>query len=200
MNKTFSKRLAALSLCAAMAFALAACGHDEPEPDPHEGMAYVNTGASWEWIYPAEGVAVSDFREEEFDLSGEIPEYTGSGYDTRLGIDVSFYQGDIDWETLAENDIKFVFIKATEGSTERSYRLYLSGDYEEYDIWIRNVITEPSLSDGREWTFWQYTDREVLDGYIGDEEHIDVNVFNGSSEEFEAYLAEKSYKNRDNEQ
>lgn len=116
------------------------------------------------------------------------------------GVDVSWYQGDIDWETLAENDIKFVFIKATEGSTERSYRLYLSGDYEEYDIRIRNVITEPSLSDGREWTFWQYTDREVLDGYIGDEEHIDVNVFNGSSEEFEAYLAEKSYKNRDNEQ
>lgn len=212
------------------------------------------------------------------------------------GVDVSWYQGDIDWETLAENDIKFVFIKATEGSTyvddkfsynfneaqktslavgayhffsydsggktqaenfintvtpfegmlppvidlefygdkgsnpperehvdeqlkimldmletyygqkpiiyatERSYRLYLSGDYEEYDIWIRNVITEPSLSDGREWTFWQYTDREVLDGYIGDEEHIDVNVFNGSLEEFEAYLAEKSYKNRDNEQ
>ena len=111
MNKTFSKRLAALSLCAAMAFALAACGHDEPEPDPHEGMAYVNTGASWEWIYPAEGVAVSDFREEEFDLSGEIPEYTGSGYDTRLGIDVSFYQGDIDWEAVRDAGVEFAIIR-----------------------------------------------------------------------------------------
>ena len=32
------------------------------------------------------------------------------------GVDVSSYQGDIDWEKLSENDISFAFIKATEGS------------------------------------------------------------------------------------
>lgn len=32
------------------------------------------------------------------------------------GVDVSAYQGDIDWETLAAEDISFAFIKATEGS------------------------------------------------------------------------------------
>lgn len=32
------------------------------------------------------------------------------------GVDVSFYQGDIDWETLASQDIDFAFVKATEGS------------------------------------------------------------------------------------
>lgn len=32
------------------------------------------------------------------------------------GVDVSSYQGDIDWETLAAQDIQFAFIKATEGS------------------------------------------------------------------------------------
>lgn len=32
------------------------------------------------------------------------------------GVDVSEYQGEIDWEVLAEQDIQFAFIKATEGS------------------------------------------------------------------------------------
>lgn len=32
------------------------------------------------------------------------------------GIDVSAYQGDIDWELLSQQEIDFTFIKATEGS------------------------------------------------------------------------------------
>ena len=32
------------------------------------------------------------------------------------GVDVSSYQGEIDWETLENQDIDFAFIKATEGS------------------------------------------------------------------------------------
>lgn len=199
------------------------------------------------------------------------------------GVDVSSYQGDIDWEKLASQEVAFAFIKATEGSsfvddyfeynyseaqksgiavgayhffsydssgktqaenfietvkpfdgmlppvidlefygdkernlperedveaelrdyiaeiegyygmkpiiyaTEKSYRLYLSEDYGEYDIWIRNVLTKPTLSDGRDWTFWQFTNRETLDGYNGKERFIDVNVFCGSKEEFDAY-------------
>lgn len=35
-------------------------------------------------------------------------------------------------------------------ATEKSYALYLSGDYKEYDIWIRNVMAKPHLSDARE--------------------------------------------------
>ncbi len=207
------------------------------------------------------------------------------------GIDVSSYQGEIDWGILSSQNISFAFIKATEGSsfvdqcfsynyeeakktelavgayhffsydsegqkqaenfintvapyegmlppvidlefygdkeenppereyvdeqlkamldaleehyqlkpiiyaTEKSYELYLSGDYEEYDIWIRNVITKPKLSDDREWTFWQYTNREKFDGYVGQEKYIDVNVFNGDVEDFNAYLQLNSYRN-----
>lgn len=199
------------------------------------------------------------------------------------GVDVSSYQGEIDWHTLSSQNISFAFIKATEGSsfadpcfeynfseaqkceiavgayhffsydspgatqaenfiktvnpfegmlppvidlefygdkkkdppnreyvsselkdmltaledyyglkpiiyaTELSYKLYLSEEYAEYDIWIRNVLTSPTLSDGRQWTFWQYADRETLDGYNGKEKHIDMNVFNGSCEEFALY-------------
>ena len=199
------------------------------------------------------------------------------------GVDVSSYQGTIDWPVLAESGISFAFIKATEGSsfidqcfkynyaeaqktslrigayhffsfdsagdtqaenfistvsgfsgmlppvidlefygekqsnpppqaevrheldvmlqrleanygikpviyaTEDSYEQYLAGGYEDYDIWIRDVIGNPELSDGREWTFWQYTNRERLSGYKGEERFIDMNVFAGTADEFENY-------------
>nr|HPZ53078.1 lysozyme [Clostridia bacterium] len=38
--------------------------------------------------------------------------------------------------------------------------------------------------DDREWTFWQYSDRGRLNGYDGVERFIDLNVFNGTREEF----------------
>ena len=69
-------------------------------------------------------------------------------------------------------------------ATKESYDDYLSGEYKEYDIWIRNVINYPSLSDEKKWTFWQYTNRARLNGYSGREKYIDVNVFNGTKEEF----------------
>lgn len=47
---------------------------------------------------------------------------TEAGYDPSepypvKGVDVSIYQGDIDWEGLRSEDIEFVFIKATEGAS-----------------------------------------------------------------------------------
>lgn len=200
------------------------------------------------------------------------------------GVDVSHYQGEIDWQTLAGNDIDFAFIKATEGSayadarfeynfteaaktelrigayhffsfesdglsqatnfintvpkqenmlppvidlefygsydedelnrervvselhrmifslrtyygvepiiytTKELYSLYIAGDFEENAIWIRSVYGDVgSLSDGREWTFWQYSNRGRLEGYSGDERFIDLNVFNGTEEEFQKF-------------
>lgn len=199
------------------------------------------------------------------------------------GVDVSSYQGDIDWKKLSSQGISFAFIKATEGSshedqyfkynyreaqkaglrvgayhffsydsegrtqaenfintvekyesmlppvidvefygdkesnppdktavheqmdimvslleehygmkpiiyaTAKSYSMYIKGDYKDCDIWIRNVVIKPRLDDGRKWTFWQYTDKETLEGYSGKERYIDMNVFCGSREEFEGY-------------
>ena len=72
-------------------------------------------------------------------------------------------------------------------ATEKSYKLYIADDFKDYDIWIRNVFFEPTLCDGRTWTYWQYTDREKLSGYVGKEKHIDMNVYNGTMEEFKKY-------------
>lgn len=172
------------------------------------------------------------------------------------GVDLSSYQGEVDWDVLSKQNIDFAFIKATEGSTHidpyykynienalkthlrvgsyhffsfessgsqqadnfianvaktenmlppvvdiefyadyksnppdkenvrknlkemleklenyygmkpiiyatgTSYRHYISGSFSEYDIWIRDVYFTPSLADDREWTFWQYSDKE----------------------------------------
>lgn len=43
------------------------------------------------------------------------------GYAVR-GVDVSSYQGDIDWDVLAEEDIDFAIMKATEGSGDQDER------------------------------------------------------------------------------
>lgn len=214
--------------------------------------------------------------------TGRIPlnRPSASRYPVR-GVDVSSYQGEIDWPVLAAQNIRFAFIKATEGAlhrqpvclqlgggpenrlragayhfsattaretrrpfhrnsarrrgdaaagrgrgilwrqgkepaarrrsarqpsallnalkehygmkpilyaTRKSYELYIQGAFEENDIWIRSVITEPSID--RPWTFWQYSNRTVLDGYRGKERYIDMNVFQGTEEEFARYPGE----------
>ncbi|KAB7667089.1 glycoside hydrolase family 25 protein [Bacillus sp. B1-b2] len=72
-------------------------------------------------------------------------------------------------------------------TTNKAYDLYIKEEFEDTDIWIRDVWTKPTLPDQRDWTFWQYTDKEKLEGYNGEEEFIDVNVFHGSLEEFILY-------------
>lgn len=72
-------------------------------------------------------------------------------------------------------------------ATGKSYERYLKYAYPENPIWIRNIVSEPRLPDGRDWTFWQYTDRARLPGYQGEERFIDLNVFAGSEEAFMAF-------------
>ena len=195
-------------------------------------------------------------------------------YEVR-GVDVSSYQGEIDWPVLAGQDIDFAYVKATEGSgfvdsrfaenlrgardagllvgayhffsfespgrsqaeqviatvpadrgllpvavdvehygtffrdppdadkvraelevlvatlrehygvepviyaTQAAYSRYVAGGFPDTPLWIRAVYLPPRVSDGRDWTFWQYSHRDRLDGYDGEESFIDMNVFWG---------------------
>ena len=197
------------------------------------------------------------------------------------GVDVSHYQGTIDWETLSQQNLDFAVIKATEGSThiddrfeenwqaaeqthlylgayhffsfdsegdrqaasyidtvgnldgklapvvdveyyrnkksnppartdvvknlgalldalEQHYQIkpiiyttftvyneYIKGEFEEYPLWVRSIYCPPEVLFGNKWSFWQYMDTAMLDGYAGDEKYIDVNVFRGTMEELE---------------
>ncbi len=205
------------------------------------------------------------------------------GYEVR-GVDVSHYQGNIDWKILADEDIDFAFIKATEGSghvdtrfyenwaaaddtdlkvgayhffsfdspaetqaqlyietvgdlsgrlipvvdiefygdkfsnppkeeelvaelktllslleaeygvkpmvytTYTFYYKYLNGELDGYPLWIRNIYFSPNVDMRGKWTFWQYTDQAMLNGYSGAEEHIDLNVFYGNLDKLDEYV------------
>lgn len=205
---------------------------------------------------------------------------TAAKFDVR-GVDVSAYQGEIDWPVLADQDLDFAFVKATEGSSHVDARFaanwagaqdadlvvgayhflsfespgadqaanvvenvpadpgtlppvvdveyygqfmtdpptvdelrgildpllaaleehygappiiyttqevrgsYLGDDYDRYPLWIRSVASSPELPK-QKWEFWQYSDRDVLPGYDGEEDHIDMNVFDGTLDELRA--------------
>ncbi|MDE6363158.1 MAG: hypothetical protein K2L86_02665 [Lachnospiraceae bacterium] len=197
------------------------------------------------------------------------------------GVDVSHYQGTIDWEILSQQNLDFAVIKATEGSShiddrfvenwqaaeqthlylgayhffsfdsdgdkqaasyietvgnldgklapvvdveyygnkksnpparadvvqnlgafldtlEQHYQIkpiiyttftvyneYIKGEFEDYPLWVRSIYCPPAVLFGNRWSFWQYMDTAMLDGYAGDEKYIDVNVFRGTMEELE---------------
>jgi len=69
--------------------------------------------------------------------------------------------------------------------TQRAWRLYIRDNFDDCDLWIRDVYLWPR--PGQNWVFWQFTDRARLDGYDGDEPCIDVNVFHGTEDEFTRY-------------
>ena len=198
------------------------------------------------------------------------------------GIDVSRYQGEINWQEISLQDIKFSFIKATEGTsyvdpkfnenavssisngihagayhffsaespgetqaenfieailpysfdlppvldfeisksvsdkenvirealvflqeienqfkvkpliytTYESYNNFLTIDFDEYPLWFRDLLKEPKINGNRDWVFWQYCNRGRLKGFDRKQKYVDLNVFNGTEEEFETYIKE----------
>lgn len=67
-------------------------------------------------------------------------------------------------------------------STNEFYSTYLTHTFPENPIWIRDILSEPKLlKDGRQWLFWQYTNRAKIDGI---DTYVDLNVFRGNKDEF----------------
>lgn len=213
----------------------------------------------------------------------KINPFLADRYEIR-GVDVSHYQGTIDWEKLAGQDLDFAMIKATEGSAHEDecfsanwqaagktdlylgayhffsfdsegekqaafyietvgnlngklapvidveyygdkrsnppekedvvknlkamldaleqqyqakpviyttytvYKDYIKGEFEDYPLWVRSIYCPPTVLFGNRWSFWQYMDTAVLEGYGGGEKYIDMNVFKGTEQELEQLL------------
>jgi len=66
-------------------------------------------------------------------------------------------------------------------STYEFYDYYLFENYNNYTIWIRDIFREPELSDNKQWTFWQYTNRARIEGI---QNFVDLNAFHGGMEDF----------------
>lgn len=198
------------------------------------------------------------------------------------GVDLSAYQGEIDWELLADQNIDFAYIKATEGkdyvdeqfktnweksqktglkvgayhflsyettgkeqaanyiknvtvtdknlppvvdlelygiyeanplpkeqvkvildeflkemeanygvkpiiyTSQRIFNMYIGTDYKDYKFWIVDLDNSwpDTLPNGDTFTFWQYTQRGMMDGYDGNETFVDLDLYNGTYAEF----------------
>ena len=109
-----------------------------------------------------------------------------------IGVDISEYQADVDMEALAEQNISFIYMKATEGSSYTDSRFrenwenaeeagipagaYHFFSFDSYPRWIRSVYYPAAFEAGGNWTVWQYSDTGELEGYGGGERYIDLDV------------------------
>ncbi|MDE6035431.1 MAG: glycosyl hydrolase family 25 [Ruminococcus sp.] len=82
---------------------------------------------------------------------------------------------------LLENLEEYYGMKPIIYTTFPVYMRYVRKNFSDYPLWIRNVNIEPDLMD---WKFWQYCDKGELYGYTGEEKYIDLNVYNGTIEQF----------------
>ncbi len=105
---------------------------EETPEDPHAGQVLVNDGFNDVWITPIEGVEVNELKKEDFDNDAGKVVYTGEDYDTILGIDVSEWQGDIDWKQVADSGVKFAYIRS-------GYRGYTKGTLKEDPCFQQNM-------------------------------------------------------------
>lgn len=112
----------------------------EPEPsptvyiDPYEGMVQVADGAGGlMWAELHEELPVSTFESGDFYREDGFVLYGGeNGVSTLRGIDVSFHQGEIDWELVAGAGVDFAMIRA-------GYRGYSAGDVYEDERFRANI-------------------------------------------------------------
>jgi len=214
---------------------------------------------------------------------------TAAGNYPVKGIDVSHYQGEVDWEAVAGQGIAFAYVKATEGSshidemfgrnyggardagirtgayhffsfdspgssqakhfistveyfegmmapavdvefygnkkedppdaglvevqlgdyldmveqaygmkpviyaTREAWERYVKGRFDEYPLWIRDIWREPEMGNGQGWVFWQFTNRGRLEGFSGEEEFVDMNVFYGTTRQWELWNTGTQY-------
>ena len=78
-----------------------------------------------------EGVPVNSYDKNAFSRRGSVMTYSEPGVTTRLGIDVSRYQEEIDWEAVKKSGVEFVIIRVG-GRYWSSGEIYADARFEEY--------------------------------------------------------------------
>ena len=105
--------------------------HKEPV-DPHEGQVYINDGFGMVWMTPLEGVDANDLDTSELRIINGQPQYVGSRYETRYGVDVSEHQWGVDWNKVAASGVDYAMIRL-------GYRGYTEGGLFEDPHYINNI-------------------------------------------------------------
>lgn len=65
------------------------------------------------------------------------------------------------------------------------YRQYLKDDFDSYPLWVAHYLQKERPRTYREWTFWQHSEGGRVNGIFT---HVDFDVFNGDSSEFNKLL------------
>lgn len=71
------------------------------------------------------------------------------------------------------------------------YDEYIKGDFQEYPIWIRDIIKPPQLSDKHTWMFWQFGDRGRIPGIAT---FVDLNAFCGDEQYLRNWILDSYIK------
>lgn len=64
--------------------------------------------------------------------------------------------------------------------TEGFFNWHFKEDFKDHILWIGKYNKKYQPSVGKDWNFWQHSEKAKVEGYSY---HIDANVFNGSIEE-----------------
>ena len=101
--------------------------------DPHYGMVEVFNGESYVWIVPEEDVPKNTIEKDDFatDPEGNLT-YVGGEYKASRGVDVSQFQGDIDWQAVYDSGVRFALLRV-------GGRYYGSGELYSDDKFLENL-------------------------------------------------------------
>ena len=102
------------------------------ELDPHKGQVYIYDGFDWIWYTPLEGVDPNPWTSEDFLFMKGKPVYLHDDYLTRVGIDVSEHQHEIDWDQVAKAGLDYAYIRI-------GRRGYTEGGLFEDPYFTRNI-------------------------------------------------------------
>ena len=119
-------------------------------------------------------------RQHASDTDEQLLSYVGS-IASKLGRKPTKEETEQILRPLLEKLEEYYGVKPIIYTTLPVYFRYVKENFSDYPLWIRNVNFEPDLMN---WKFWQYCDKGELYGYKGEEKYIDLNVYNGTIEQF----------------
>lgn len=71
---------------------------------------------------------------------------------------------------------------------KKDYFRFMADSFPGNSLWICSLSEDPIAAD---WTFWQYNHRGTINGIKG---KVDLNVFGGSREEWQDFVARRQYQ------
>ena len=102
-----------------------------PQKQEENNRVAVNDGTGTIYITPIAGLPVNPFTHSDFAQSGSGTAYTGGAYAASQGVDVSEWQGEIQWQEAAESGIDFAVLRC-------GFRRYGSGNLEQDTLFETN--------------------------------------------------------------